>query len=179
MNMPQSLGTQPLSPEPPSLGTPVEGSGAVAPPEHCWPVRPTLCKELDTFSVHFYIFFGPSVALPPECPAVFALRLLPVLDSAGILSLELQLNMVCLRRVFSLLGSLKGSIAGRTGPLCLSGSPSRLLCAFLQFSTQFWSISGLGTHYPVIAAPTRPQGGQSCRLASSWRLISMLVHLCS
>ncbi|XP_045418790.1 transmembrane protein 8B isoform X3 [Lemur catta] len=92
MNMPQSLGNQPLPPEPPSLGTPVEGPGATSPPEHCWPVRPTLRNELDTFSVHFYIFFGPSVALPPERPAVFALRLLPVLDSGGVLSLELQLN---------------------------------------------------------------------------------------
>lgn len=108
MNMPQSLGTQPLSLEPPSLGTPIEGSGAMAPPEHCWPVRPTLRNELDTFSVHFYIFFGPSVALPPERPAVFALRLLPVLDSGGVLSLELQLNAVCPGRVASMSGSLKG-----------------------------------------------------------------------
>ncbi|XP_053424936.1 transmembrane protein 8B isoform X2 [Nycticebus coucang] len=92
MNMPQSLGNQPLPPEPPSLGTSVEGLGATSPPEHCWPVRPTLRNELDTFSVHFYIFFGPSVVLPPERPAVFALRLLPVLDSGGVLSLELQLN---------------------------------------------------------------------------------------
>lgn len=80
----------------------------MAPPEHCWPVRPTLRNELDTFSVHFYIFFGPSVALPPERPAVFALRLLPVLDSGGVLSLELQLNAVCPGRVASMLGSLKG-----------------------------------------------------------------------
>lgn len=114
MNMPQSLGSQPLPPEPPSLGSPVEGSGALLPPEHCWPVRPTLRNELDTFSVHFYIFFGPSVALPPERPAVFALRLLPVLDSGGALSLELQLNVVipgggvpCRGR-----GSLKGKAAG-------------------------------------------------------------------
>ena len=34
------------------------------------------------------------MALPPERPAVFALRLLPVLDSGGVLSLELQLNAV-------------------------------------------------------------------------------------
>ncbi|XP_028349624.1 transmembrane protein 8B isoform X10 [Physeter macrocephalus] len=92
MNMPQSLGNQPLPPEPSSLGAPAEGPGATSPPEHCWPVRPTLRNELDTFSVHFYVFFGPSVALPPERPAVFALRLLPVLDSGGVLSLELQLN---------------------------------------------------------------------------------------
>lgn len=94
MNMPQSLGSQPLPVEPPSLGATAEGPGVTAPPEHCWPVRPTLRNELDTFSVHFYIFFGPSVALPPERPAVFALRLLPVLDSGGVLSLELQLNVV-------------------------------------------------------------------------------------
>ncbi|XP_026642445.1 transmembrane protein 8B isoform X4 [Microtus ochrogaster] len=98
MNMPQSLGNQPLPPEPPSQGTPVEGSAATSPPEHCWPVRPTLRNELDTFSVHFYIFFGPSVALPPERPAVFALRLLPVLDSGGVLSLELQLNVSSLHQ---------------------------------------------------------------------------------
>uniref|UniRef100_A0A452TNL1 EGF-like domain-containing protein n=1 Tax=Ursus maritimus TaxID=29073 RepID=A0A452TNL1_URSMA len=98
MNMPQSLGNQPLPPEPPSLGTSVEGPGPTSPPEHCWPVRPTLRNELDTFSVHFYIFFGPSVALPPERPAVFALRLLPVLDSGGVLSLELQLNVSSLRQ---------------------------------------------------------------------------------
>lgn len=94
MNMPLSLGNQPLPPEPPSLRAPVEGPGATSPLEHCWPVRPTLRNELDTFSVHFYIFFGPSVALPPERPAVFALRLLPVLDSGGVLSLELHLNVV-------------------------------------------------------------------------------------
>nr|XP_045003249.1 transmembrane protein 8B isoform X4 [Jaculus jaculus] len=98
MNMPQSLGNQPLPPEPPSSVTPAEGSGVTSPPEHCWPVRPTLRNELDTFSVHFYIFFGPSVALPPERPAVFALRLLPVLDSGGVLSLELQLNVSSLRQ---------------------------------------------------------------------------------
>uniref|UniRef100_A0A8I5TMD6 Transmembrane protein 8B n=1 Tax=Pongo abelii TaxID=9601 RepID=A0A8I5TMD6_PONAB len=98
MNMPQSLGNQPLPPEPPSLGTPAEGPGTTSPPEHCWPVRPTLRNELDTFSVHFYIFFGPSVALPPERPAVFAMRLLPVLDSGGVLSLELQLNASSVRQ---------------------------------------------------------------------------------
>ncbi|KAM7094121.1 transmembrane protein 8B isoform 3-T4 [Molossus nigricans] len=98
MNMPQSLGNQPLPLEPPSLGAPVEGPGITSPPEHCWPVRPTLRNELDTFSVHFYIFFGPSVALPPERPAVFGLRLLPVLDSGGVLSLELHLNVSSLHQ---------------------------------------------------------------------------------
>lgn len=80
-------------------------------------MRPTLRNELDTFSVHFYIFFGPSVALPPERPAVFALRLLPVLDSGGVLSLELQLNVVPSWERGgvgggSLLGSLKGKVVG-------------------------------------------------------------------
>ena len=114
MNMPQSLGNQPLPPEPSSLGAPAEGPGATSPPEHCWPVRPTLRNELDTFSVHFYVFFGPSVALPPERPAVFALRLLPVLDSGGVLSLELQLNVVLFVESgeVALWGNPKGKVSG-------------------------------------------------------------------
>nr|XP_020832779.1 transmembrane protein 8B isoform X3 [Phascolarctos cinereus] len=98
MNMPQSLGTQLPPQEIPPLGAPEEGSESTSPPDHCWPVRPTLRNELDTFSVHFYIFFGPSVALPPGRPAVFALKLLPVLDSGGVLTLELQLNVSSLRQ---------------------------------------------------------------------------------
>lgn len=62
--------------------------------EQCWPIRPTLRNELDTFSVHFYIFFGPNVSVPPDRPAVFAISLLPVLDSGGVLNLELKLNVV-------------------------------------------------------------------------------------
>lgn len=114
MNMPQSLGNQPLPPELSSLGVPAEGPGATSPPEHCWPVRPTLRNELDTFSVHFYVFFGPSVALPPERPAVFALRLLPVLDSGGVLSLELQLNVVLFVESgeVALWGNPKGKVSG-------------------------------------------------------------------
>lgn len=131
MNMPQSLGNQPLPPEPPSLGTPAEGPGTTSPPEHCWPVRPTLRNELDTFSVHFYIFFGPSVALPPERPAVFAMRLLPVLDSGGVLSLELQLNAVLFMESgeVALPGSLQGKVSGVLGSLPPPGgkSLSRLL----------------------------------------------------
>lgn len=115
MNMPQSLGSQILPPELPSFGTSVVGSGTMSPPEHCWPVRPTLRNELDTFSVHFYIFFGPNVALPPERPAVFALRLLPVLDSGGVLSLELQLNVVLLAGCgeATLWGAQRRSCGGR------------------------------------------------------------------
>lgn len=160
MNMPQSLGTQPLPPEPPSLGTPIEGSGAIAPTEHCWPVRPTLRNELDTFSVHFYIFFGPSVALPPERPAVFALRLLPVLDSGGVLSLELQLNASSLRQenvtVFGCLThevplSLgdaavtcsKESLAGFLLSVSATSRVARLRIPFPQTGTWFLTLRSL------------------------------------
>ncbi|MGH0173453.1 UNVERIFIED_CONTAM: hypothetical protein FKN15_065554 [Acipenser sinensis] len=59
----------------------------------CWPIRPTLRNELDTFSVHFYIFFGPNISIPPNRTAVFAINLMPVLDSGGVLNLELKLNV--------------------------------------------------------------------------------------
>lgn len=60
----------------------------------CWPIRPTLRNELDTFSVHFYVFFGPNISVPPDRAAVFAINLMPVLDSGGVLNMELKLNMV-------------------------------------------------------------------------------------
>ncbi|XP_045325287.1 transmembrane protein 8B isoform X3 [Leopardus geoffroyi] len=167
MNMPQSLGNQPLPPEPPSLGASPEGLGATSPPEHCWPVRPTLRNELDTFSVHFYIFFGPSVALPPERPAVFALRLLPVLDSGGVLSLELQLNVSSLRQenvtVFGCLThevplSLgdaavtcsKESLAGFLLSVSATSRVARLRIPFPQTGTWFLtlrSLCGVGPRY--------------------------------
>ncbi|XP_063081598.1 transmembrane protein 8B isoform X3 [Cavia porcellus] len=160
MNMPQSLGNQPLPPEPPSLGTSVEVPGVTSPPEHCWPVRPTLRNELDTFSVHFYIFFGPSVALPPERPAVFALRLLPVLDSGGVLSLELQLNASSLRQenvtVFGCLthevplslGDVavtcsKESLAGFLLAVSATSRVSRLRIPFPQTGTWFLTLRSL------------------------------------
>ncbi|KAG9354267.1 hypothetical protein JZ751_012391 [Albula glossodonta] len=59
----------------------------------CWPIRPTLRNELDTFSVHFYIFFGPNISVPPDKATVFAINLMPVLDSGGVLNMELRLNM--------------------------------------------------------------------------------------
>jgi len=62
----------------------------------CWPIRPTLRNELDTFSVHFYVFFGPNISIPPDRAAVFAINLMPVLDSGGVLNMELKLNMVSL-----------------------------------------------------------------------------------
>ncbi|XP_034872221.1 transmembrane protein 8B isoform X3 [Mirounga leonina] len=169
MNMPQSLGNQPLSPEPPSLGASAEGPGATSPPEHCWPVRPTLRNELDTFSVHFYIFFGPSVALPPERPAVFALRLLPVLDSGGVLSLELQLNVSSLLQenvtVFGCLTHEVPLSLGDAAVTCSKGGESlagfllsvsatsrvaRLRIPFPQTGTWFLtlrSLCGVGPRY--------------------------------
>lgn len=60
----------------------------------CWPIRPTLRNELDTFSVHFYVFFGPNISIPPDRAAVFAINLMPVLDSGGVLNMELKLNVV-------------------------------------------------------------------------------------
>lgn len=63
----------------------------------CWPIRPTLRNELDTFSVHFYVFFGPNISIPPDRAAVFAINLMPVLDSGGVLNMELKLNMVSKR----------------------------------------------------------------------------------
>ncbi|XP_070336376.1 transmembrane protein 8B isoform X3 [Odocoileus virginianus] len=160
MNMPQSLGNQPLPPEPPSLGAPAEGPGATSPPEHCWPVRPTLRNELDTFSVHFYIFFGPSVALPPERPAVFALRLLPLLDSGGVLSLELQLNVSSLRQenvtVFGCLTHevplslgdaavtcAKESLAGFLLTVSAASRVARLRIPFPQTGTWFLTLRSL------------------------------------
>ncbi|KAH0617274.1 hypothetical protein JD844_015309 [Phrynosoma platyrhinos] len=101
-NMPRSFGSAGglasadiLPPSPPN-GTqhPSPPSSSPASGERCWPIRPTLRNELDTFSVHFYIFFGPNVSVPPDRPAIFAIHLLPVLDSGGILNLELRLNTV-------------------------------------------------------------------------------------
>ncbi|XP_059500907.1 transmembrane protein 8B isoform X3 [Stegostoma tigrinum] len=66
--------------------------GAVSGQNQCWPIRPTLRNELDTFSVHFYIFFGPNISVPPDRPAVFVINLVPVLDSGGVLNMELKLN---------------------------------------------------------------------------------------
>lgn len=101
MNMPHSFGSVgglALGDSPPPArpnGTkPVPISIASSAGERCWPVRPTLRNELDTFSVHFYIFFGPNVSVPPDRPAVFVINLLPVLDSGGVLNLELRLNVV-------------------------------------------------------------------------------------
>ncbi|XP_060092632.1 transmembrane protein 8B, partial [Heteronotia binoei] len=105
LNMPHSFGSPggaALAAHLPAA-SPANGSRPAAPSapptasEHCWPIRPTLRNELDTFAVHFYIFFGPNVSVPPDRPATFAVSLLPVLDSGGTLNLELRLNVSSLR----------------------------------------------------------------------------------
>ncbi|XP_038661844.1 transmembrane protein 8B [Scyliorhinus canicula] len=79
------------SAERPSQEGPGQRDG-VAMGDRCWPVRPTLRNELDTFSVHFYVFFGPNISVPPDRPAVFVINLVPVLDSGGVLNMELKFN---------------------------------------------------------------------------------------
>ncbi|KGL97975.1 Transmembrane protein 8B, partial [Charadrius vociferus] len=101
MNMPHSfgsvgglvLGDSPLPTSPNGTKHPVPIPTALPASELCWPVRPMMRNELDTFSIHFYIFFRPNVLVPPDHPAVFVINLLPVLDSGGVLNLELQLNV--------------------------------------------------------------------------------------
>ncbi|XP_077137371.1 transmembrane protein 8B isoform X2 [Ranitomeya variabilis] len=100
LNMPQSFGAAGGLSSLDGLPAPGFSLSAVnmswadpVPLRSCWPVRPTLRNELDTFSVHFYIFFGPNVAVPPDRPAVFSINLLPVLDSGGVLNMELRLNV--------------------------------------------------------------------------------------
>ncbi len=115
MNMPQSFGTAmgfSLSENLPAASLPnVPQNGSdqgslltaedsitylapTADTNKCWPIRPTLRNEVDTFSVHFYIFFGPNISIPPDRAAIFAINLMPVLDSGGVLNMELKLNVV-------------------------------------------------------------------------------------
>lgn len=112
MNMPQSFGSAMgfslsetllvanlpgLLPNASNLQTSDDGVIYLAPitdTNKCWPIRPTLRNELDTFSVHFYVFFGPNISIPPDRAAVFAINLMPLLDSGGVLNMELKLNMV-------------------------------------------------------------------------------------
>ncbi|XP_050799530.1 transmembrane protein 8B [Gopherus flavomarginatus] len=154
MNMPQSFGAlvslslgeilpsvAPNSTQPPP---------AVPPPgERCWPIRPTLRNELDTFSVHFYIFFGPNVSVPPDRPAVFGISLLPVLDSGGVLNLELKLNVSSLRgenvTVFGCLTHGVPLMAGDNASVtCETGS----LAGFLLSANSTASLARVRIPYP-------------------------------
>ncbi|XP_046871899.1 transmembrane protein 8B [Hypomesus transpacificus] len=98
----------------------------------CWPIRPTLRNELDTFSVHFYVFFGPNISIPPDRTAVFAINLLPVLDSGGVLNMELKLNTSSLKgeniTIFGCLNHrMPMSQNDDTSPKCESESDSGFL----------------------------------------------------
>ncbi|XP_077646425.1 transmembrane protein 8B isoform X2 [Lonchura striata] len=139
MNMPHSfgsagglaLGDSPPPTSPNDTKHPVPIPVTLHTGEQCWPVRPTLRNELDTFSVHFYIFFGPNVSVPPDRPAVFVINLLPVLDSGGVLNLELRLNVssLCGENV-TVFGCLNHGVpltsSDNTSVICETG---RLGCA--------------------------------------------------
>uniref|UniRef100_A0A8C3FF13 Transmembrane protein 8B n=1 Tax=Chrysemys picta bellii TaxID=8478 RepID=A0A8C3FF13_CHRPI len=156
MNMPQSFGALVSL----SLGEsapPVAPNGTQPPPavpppgERCWPIRPTLRNELDTFSVHFYIFFGPNVSVPPDRPAVFGISLLPVLDSGGVLNLELKLNVSSLRgenvTVFGCLTHEVPLMAGDNASItCETGEGS--LTGFLLSVNSTASLARLRIPYP-------------------------------
>uniref|UniRef100_A0A672ZDK3 Transmembrane protein 8B n=1 Tax=Sphaeramia orbicularis TaxID=375764 RepID=A0A672ZDK3_9TELE len=132
MNMPQSFGT--------AMGFSLSETLSVAAlpglSPNCWPIRPTLRNELDTFSVHFYVFFGPNISIPPDRAAVFAINLMPVLDSGGVLNMELKLNMSTLKGMnVTVLGCLNHGM-----PLFLRGNSS-LKCESESVAGFFLSVN--------------------------------------
>ncbi|KFP72032.1 Transmembrane protein 8A, partial [Acanthisitta chloris] len=148
---------------PHSFGSVVSGAGLSAPhcamtkhpvpipiasptSERCWPVRPTLRNELETFSVHFYIFFGPNVSVPPDRPAVFVINLLPVLDSGGVLNLELRLNVV--RGTLSVSQLCPGQESATCPAHPELSWPTESLAGFLLSVNATASISRLRIPYP-------------------------------
>uniref|UniRef100_A0A8C8RPD2 Transmembrane protein 8B n=1 Tax=Pelusios castaneus TaxID=367368 RepID=A0A8C8RPD2_9SAUR len=154
MNMPRSFGALvSVSLEeslPPGAPNDTQQLPAVTPAsERCWPIRPTLRNELDTFSVHFYIFFGPNISVPPARPALFVIHLLPVLDSGGVLNLELKLNVSSLRgengTVFGCLSHEVPLTAGDNASItCETGS----LAGFLLSVNSTASLACLRIPYP-------------------------------
>uniref|UniRef100_A0A665VTF8 Si:dkey-84j12.1 n=1 Tax=Echeneis naucrates TaxID=173247 RepID=A0A665VTF8_ECHNA len=124
---------------------------ATANTNRCWPIRPTLRNELDTFSVHFYVFFGPNISIPPDRAAVFAINLMPVLDSGGVLNMELKLNMCvkilhlctsCLtcRLLFS---SAAESVSGFFLSVNASANITKLRIPYPQTGTWYLSLRSL------------------------------------
>ncbi|KAJ6663052.1 hypothetical protein lerEdw1_010873 [Lerista edwardsae] len=92
---------------------------------------------------------APTSRCPPDRPAVFAIQLLPVLDSGGILNLELRLNVSSLRgenaTVFACLN--------HEVPLVPGGSPlvtceTELLAGFLLTLNATAPLSRLRIPYP-------------------------------
>ncbi|XP_072716231.1 transmembrane protein 8B isoform X1 [Ciconia boyciana] len=157
MNMPHSfgsagrlaLGDSPLSASPNSMKHPVPIPTASPTGERCWPVRPTLRNELDTFSVHFYIFFGPNVSVPPDHPAVFVINLLPVLDSGGVLNLELRLNVSSLcGENATVFGCLNHEVPLMSGDNASVTCKTESLAGFLLSVNATASLSRLRIPYP-------------------------------
>ncbi|XP_074935042.1 transmembrane protein 8B [Phalacrocorax aristotelis] len=156
MNMPHSFGSAgglalgdsppPASPNSTKhlVSIPTASSG-----ERCWPIRPTLRNELDTFSVHFYIFFGPNVSVPPDRPAVFVISLLPVLDSGGVLNLELRLNVssLCGENV-TVFGCLNHEVPLMSGDNASVTCETESLAGFLLSVNATASLSRLRIPYP-------------------------------
>ncbi|XP_018428871.1 PREDICTED: transmembrane protein 8A-like, partial [Nanorana parkeri] len=154
LNMPQSFGAAgglasleglPAPGVSLSSGNMFWGNTTILQPS-CWPIRPTLRNELDTFSVHFYIFFGPNVSVPPDRPAVFSVNLLPVLDSGGVFNLEVRLNVSSVQgENVTVFGCLNHGV-----PL-ISGDNSSITC-------QTGQPSGGGVRLPLrVSPPTRIQ----------------------
>nr|DBA23857.1 TPA: hypothetical protein GDO54_014731 [Pyxicephalus adspersus] len=169
LNMPQSFGAAgglasleglPAPGVSLSVGNMSWGNATIIQPS-CWPIRPTLRNELDTFSVHFYIFFGPNVLVPPDRPAVFSVNLLPVLDSGGVLNLEVRLNVSsvlgenvtvfgCLNHGVPLISGDNSSITCQTDSLSgfslsvnSSNWVSRLRIPYPQTGTWYLSLRSL------------------------------------
>ncbi|XP_073468167.1 transmembrane protein 8B [Aquarana catesbeiana] len=169
LNMPQSFGAAgglasleglPAPGVSLSAGNMSWGNATILQPS-CWPIRPTLRNELDTFSVHFYIFFGPNVSVPPDRPAVFSVNLLPVLDSGGVFNLEVRLNVSsvqgenvtvfgCLNHGVPLILGDNSSITCQTDSLSgfslsvnSSNSLSRLRIPYPQTGTWYLSLRSM------------------------------------
>ncbi|XP_009982729.1 PREDICTED: transmembrane protein 8B, partial [Tauraco erythrolophus] len=108
-----------------------------------------LRNELDTFSVHFYIFFGPNVSVPPDRPAVFVINLLPVLDSGGVLNLELRLNVssLCGENV-TVFGCLNHEVPLTSGDNSSVTCETESLAGFLLSVNATASLSRLRIPYP-------------------------------
>uniref|UniRef100_A0A3P9LYU7 Si:dkey-84j12.1 n=1 Tax=Oryzias latipes TaxID=8090 RepID=A0A3P9LYU7_ORYLA len=145
MNMPQSFGT--------AMGFSLSETLLMAglpDTNKCWPIRPTLRNELDTFSVHFYIFFGPNISIPPDRAAVFAINLMPVLDSGGVLNMELKLNMVSSHKLttagylsLNVMWLFLESAAGFFLSVNVSANVTKLRIPYPQTGTWYLSLRSL------------------------------------
>ncbi|XP_067838172.1 transmembrane protein 8B [Heptranchias perlo] len=129
-----------------------EGAGqraGVAVGDRCWPVRPTLRNELDTFSVHFYIFFGPNVSVPPEKPAVFVINLVPVLDSGGVLNMELKFNTSSVKgKNVTVIGCLNHGMPLTSFDNTSTGCESESSAGFLLLVNSTSNVTRLRIPYP-------------------------------